>query len=68
MWKKRLGWYGHVCERDEDIKRLYVMRAEGSKGRGRAKQRWSDTVNGDLCWLDLGQSDTSDRVRWNSLV
>ena len=36
MRKKRLEWFGHVCrrKRDEDIRRVYEMRVEGSRGRG----------------------------------
>ena len=70
MRKRRLEWFGHVSrrERDEDIRRVYEMRVEGSRGRGRPKQRWSDTINADLRWLDLDRSDASDRVRWKSLV
>ena len=70
MRKKRLEWYGHVCRResDEDIRRVYEMKVEGSRGRGRPKQRWSDTINADLRWLGLERGDTSDRIRWRSLV
>ena len=69
MRKKRLEWYGHVCRResDEDIRRVYEMRVEGSRGHGRPKQRWSDTINADLRWLDLERGDTSDRIRWRSM-
>lgn len=70
MRKRRLEWFGHVCRRarDEDIRRVYEMRVEGSRGRGRPKQRWCDTINADLRWLDLDRDDTSDRARWKSLV
>ena len=70
MRKRRLEWFGHVSrrERDEDIRRVYEMRLEGSRGRGRPKQRWNDTINADLRWLDLDRSDESDRVRRKSLV
>ena len=45
MWEIRLEWFGHVChcERDQDIRREYEMRTEGSRGSGQQKQRWSDT-------------------------
>ena len=45
MWEIRLELFGHVChcERDQDIRREYEMRTEGSRGSGQPKQRWSDT-------------------------
>jgi exonuclease III len=70
MRKRRLEWFGHVRRREEkeDIRRVSEMRIEGSRGRGRPKQRWLDTVKNDLRWLDLDPDDTSDRMRWRSLV
>ena len=44
------------------------MRVKGSRGHGRPKKQWSDTINADLRWLDLDRSDVSDGVRWKSLV
>jgi len=48
-------WYGHVCrcEKDEDIRRVCEIRVEGSRGCGQPKQRQSDPIKADLCWLDL---------------
>jgi len=51
-----------------DIRRVYKMRVEGSRGCVQLKQQWSDTIKADLYWLDVEQGNISDRVRWKSLV
>jgi len=70
MRKKRMQWYGHVFrrEKDEDIRRVSEMAIEGCRRTGRPKQRWRDTINADLRWLDLGKEDVKDRERWRGLV
>ena len=70
MRRKRILWYGHVRRREseDDIRRVSEMTVEGVLPRGRPKQRWCDTVNSDLRWLDLDGSDAQDRMRWRSLV
>ena len=70
MRKRRMQWFGHVCRReaDEDIRMVCEMTVGGNRSRGRPKQRWNDTVNADLRWLDLEREDTEDRSRWRSLV
>ena len=67
---KDMQWYGHVQRRnsEEDIRKLCEMAQEGSRPRGHPKQRWSDTINVDLRWLDLDGNDAEDRVRWRSLI
>ena len=70
MRKRRLEWFGHVCRReeDQDVRRVFEMKIDGSRGRGRPKQRWYDTVKADLRELNLGREDTENRARWKGLV
>lgn len=61
---------GHVCQResDEDIRMVYNLRINGRKGRGIPKQKWEDTINADIRWLELEDEDPKDRLRWRNLV
>ena len=70
MWEIRLELFGHVChcERDQDIRREYEMRTEGSRGSGQPKQRWSDTsmlVRSRLKWCKWPISVRYGNVRLN---
>jgi len=57
-----MQWYGHVRRREseDDIQRVSEMTVKEFDLGGRPKQRWCDTINSDLRWLDLdgGQACT----------
>lgn len=48
--ERRLQWYGHVLRIGEDYlgKRVMEMKVEGTRARGRPKQRWMENVREDL--------------------
>jgi len=70
MKKRQMQWYGHARRREseEDIRRMLGVTVEGVLPRGRPKQRWCDTINSDLRWLDLDRADAENLVRWRCLV
>lgn len=70
MKRRRLQWFGHVCrrEREEDIRKVYELRVEGRRSRGRPKHRWKDTIKKDLQSCSLNEEDAQDRIRWRSLI
>ena len=58
MRRKRMEWFGHVrcCKSEEDI------RIDGKRPQEHHKQRWCNTINSDLRWLDLDRIDTDDSL------
>ena len=60
---KRLQWYGHVCQgdEDEDISCVMEMKGSGKRRRGKPRQRWSNTIRIDMRRCDLERDDTQDR-------
>ena len=68
--ERRLQWYGHVMRRDEDYvgKRVMEMEVQGTRNRGRPKQRWMDSVKEDLREKELTGDEVHDRAMWRRLV
>ena len=48
--KRRLQWFSHIYrrEQDEDIRKVADLKIDGRQKRGRAQQRWRDTIQSDL--------------------
>ena len=46
MRQKRLRWFGHIARRDEEveIKKVFELKIEGQRKRGRPVKRWIDVV------------------------
>ena len=46
----RLRWFGHIVRRDEEveIKKVFELKIEGQRKRGRPVKRWIDVVEGDM--------------------
>ena len=44
--KKRLRWFGHTARRDEEveIKKVFELKIEGRRKRGRPMKQWIDVV------------------------
>lgn len=72
--KSRLRWYGHTLRMNESRmpKRLLDSEVEGSRGRGRPRRRFIDSVKSDLeirgLNLDAARVVSSDRPEWRKVV
>ena len=47
---------------------MFIAMREMKKSGECMRLGWRDTIYADLRWLDFDRSDTSDQVRWTSLV
>jgi hypothetical protein len=68
--EKRLRWFGHVKRLPENRLPLKVLEweLEGTRRRGRPKERWIEGVRRSMTNRGLTEEDTRDRDRWRSLV
>ena len=48
--QKRLRWFGHIARRDEEveIKKVFELKIEGRRKRGRPMKQWIDVVEKDM--------------------
>jgi hypothetical protein len=68
--EKLLRWFGHVKRMPGNrlpLKNL-EWEPEGTRRRGRPKERWIDVVRRSLTNHGLREEDTRDRDRWRNLV
>ena len=63
--KKRLRWFGHIARRDEEveIKKVFELKIEGWRKRGRPVKQWIDMVEEDKKKRGVVQQD-GDRESW----
>jgi hypothetical protein len=63
---KRLRWFGHVKRMPGNRLPLKVLEwePEGTRRRGRPKERWIDGVRRSMTNHRLTEEDTRDRCRW----
>jgi hypothetical protein len=68
--EKRLRWFGHVKRMPGNRLTLTVLEwePEGTRRRGRPKERWIAGVRRNMTNHGLMEEDTRDRDRWRSLV
>ena len=59
MRQKRLRWFGHIARRDEEveIKKVFELKIEGRRKRGRPVKRWTDVVEEDMKKREVVQQD-----------
>jgi hypothetical protein len=68
--EKRLRWFGHVKRMPGNRPPLKILEWEpqGTRRRGRPKERWIDGVRQSMTNHGLTVEDTRDRDRWRNLV
>jgi hypothetical protein len=68
--EKRLRLFGHVKRMPGNRLPLKILEweAEGTRRRGRPKERWIDGVRRGMTNHRLTEEDTRDRDRWRNLV
>jgi hypothetical protein len=68
--EKRLRWFGHVKRIPGNRLPLKILEwePEGTRRRGRPKERWIDGVRRSMTNHGLREEDTKDRDRWRNLV
>ena len=68
--QKGLRWFGHIARRDEevDIKKVFELKIEGRRKRGRPVKRWIDVVEEDMKKRVVVQQDAGDREGWRRRV
>jgi hypothetical protein len=68
--EKLLRWFGHVKRMPGNRLPLKVLEwePEGTRRRGRPKERWIDGVRRSMTNHGLTEGDTGDRDRWRNLV
>jgi hypothetical protein len=63
--EKRLQWFGHV---NRLPLKILEWEPEGTRRRGRPKERGIDGVRRSMTNHGLTEEDTRDRDRWRNLV
>ena len=66
--ERRLRWYGHAIRANENslAKIGLNIEVDGKRPKGRPKQRWLDTLDGDLKASRLHPDQAFDRAKWRS--
>ncbi|PIO70999.1 hypothetical protein TELCIR_07122 [Teladorsagia circumcincta] len=66
MREARLRWYGHVLRASDDSVRKIGLNFNVPEKRpiGRPKQRWLDTLHGDLKLVALHPDQAHNREKW----
>jgi hypothetical protein len=68
--EKRLRWFGYVKRIPRNRLPLKILEWErdGTRRKGRPKERWIDGVRRIITNHGLTEKDTRDRDRWRNLV
>jgi hypothetical protein len=68
--EKRQRWFGHAKRMRGNRLPLKILEREpeGTRRRGRPKERWIDGVRRSMTNHGLREEDTRDRDRWRNIV
>ena len=58
-----MRWFGHIASRDEEveIKKVFELKIEGQRKRGRPVKLWIDVAEEDMKKMGVVQQDAGDR-------
>ena len=64
--QKRLRWFGHIVGRDEEvvIKKVFELKIERQRKKGRPVKRWIDVVEDDMKKRGAVHQDAGYREVW----
>ena len=64
--QKRWRWFGHIVRRDEEveIKKVFELKIEVRRKRGRPVKRWIDVVEKDMKKRGVVQQNAGNREGW----
>jgi len=70
LQQKRLGWYGHVLQKEDTdwVKKCMEYEVQGSRPTSRPKKTWREVVQKDCQARNLNREDAMDRGRWKKLI
>ena len=65
-----MRWFGHILRRDEEmeIKKVFELKIEGQRKKGRPVKRWIDMVEEDMKKKGVVQQESRDREGWRRAV
>jgi hypothetical protein len=68
--EKPLRWFGHIKRMPGNglPRKMLEWEPEGTRRRGRPKERWIDGVRRSMTNHGLTEKDTRGRDRWRNLV
>ena len=61
-----MRWFGNIARRDEEveIKKVFELKIEGRRKKGRPVKRWIDVVEANMKKKGVVQQDAGDREGW----
>uniref|UniRef100_A0A8D8QQ80 Uncharacterized protein n=1 Tax=Cacopsylla melanoneura TaxID=428564 RepID=A0A8D8QQ80_9HEMI len=76
IMKRRLRWHGHLqrMENERLPKKMYNLRIEGNRPKGRPRYRYHDVIKIDIgkkggCWNDIETRELfKDRFWWRGFI
>jgi len=69
LQQKRLRWYGHVLQKDDDwVKKCMEYEVQGPRPRGRPKRTWKEVVREDCKTHKLNKEDAMDHCKWRKVL
>ena len=70
LTEKKLRWFVHVQRRDKDdaMRKILQMTADGKRNRGRPKLKWRDLVRDDMARNQMTTEMAEDRGHWHVMI
>jgi len=70
LQQNRLGWYGHVLQKEDTdwVKKFMEYEVEVSRPRSRPKRTWREILRKDFQACKWNREAAMDRIIWNKLI